>query len=79
MNPAVFHRRCIFLCLVCVTGLSGLSARLVYLHVVKAEDYVEKSERVYRETALVATRGSIIDRDGIYFAYSIPRVSISVR
>lgn len=78
MNPAVFHRRCIFLCLVCVTGLSGLSARLVYLHVVKAEDYVEKSERVYRETALVATRGSIVDRDGIYFAYSIPRVSISV-
>jgi len=46
MNPEESRRRCLILCLVFVTGLSGLSARLIYLHVVKSSDYAEKSDRV---------------------------------
>ncbi len=61
-----------------MTGLSGLSARLVYLQVVKADEYMEKSGRAYRETALAATRGSIVDCNGIYFAFNTPCVGVSV-
>lgn len=79
MNPAVFYRRCILLCLVFVTGLSGLSARLIYLHVIKAKDYSKKSDRVsIRKAILKANRGCIVDCNNQLIARNIPRARMAL-
>ena len=79
MNPAVFYRRCIFLCLVFVAGLSGLSARLIYLHVIKANDYRQKSDRVsIRKSTLIANRGCIVDCNNQLIARNIPRARMAL-
>lgn len=79
MNPAAFNRRCFFLCLVFVTGLSGLSARLIYLQVVKANDYALKSDRVtIRKEILKANRGCIVDTNNQLIARNIPKAKIAL-
>ncbi|MCP5535335.1 MAG: penicillin-binding protein 2 [Akkermansiaceae bacterium] len=79
MNPAVFHRRCLFLCLTFVVGLSGLSARLIYLQVVKATDYAKKSDRVsVRKQILKANRGCIVDCNNQLVARNIPRARLAL-
>ncbi|MGJ8676477.1 MAG: peptidoglycan D,D-transpeptidase FtsI family protein [Akkermansiaceae bacterium] len=79
MKASVFHRRCLVLCLIFVIGLSGLSARLVYLHVVKASDYSKKSARVtIRHAVATANRGCLVDTQNQLVARNIPRVRIAL-
>ena len=79
MNPAVFNRRCLFLCLAFVVGLSALSARLIYLQVIKAKDYAEKSNRVsVRKETLKAVRGCIVDANNQLIARNIPRARMAL-
>lgn len=79
MNAASSRRRCLILCLVFVTGLSGLSARLIYLQVVKSADYAQKSDRVsVRKEILKANRGCIVDANNQLVARNIPRARIAL-
>ncbi|NNJ43960.1 MAG: penicillin-binding protein 2 [Akkermansiaceae bacterium] len=79
MNPASFHRRCLFLCLIFVIGLSGLSARLIYLQVIKADDYAKKSDRVsIRKEVIKASRGCIVDVNNQLIARNIPRARLAL-
>jgi len=79
MNPAASRRRCLLLCLVFVTGLSGLSARLIYLQVVKSADYAQKSDRVsVRKEILKANRGCVVDANNQLVARNIPRARIAL-
>ncbi|BDS08419.1 penicillin-binding protein [Oceaniferula spumae] len=79
MNPASTRRRCLFLCLIFVIGLSGLSARLVYLQVVKSSDYAKKSDRVsVRKELLKANRGCIVDINNQLVARNIPRARLAL-
>ena len=79
MNPVAARRRCLLLCLVFVTGLSGLSARLIYLQVVKSADYAKKSDRVsVRKELLKANRGCIVDANNQLVARNIPRARLAL-
>jgi len=79
MNPASFRRRCLFLCLTFVVGLSALSARLIYLQVVMASDYSKKSDRVsIRKEVLKATRGCLVDANNQLIARNIPRARMAL-
>lgn len=79
MNPTSFRRRCLFLCLTFVVGLSALSARLIYLQVVMAEDYAKQSDRVsIRKEILRATRGCIVDTNNQLIARNIPRALLAL-
>jgi len=79
MNSASFRRRSLLICLLFVAGLSGLSARLIYLQVVKAADYTEKSERVsVRKVIQKASRGCIVDRNNQLIARNIPRARLAL-
>lgn len=56
-----------------------LSARLVYLMVIKADHYAKKGKEVQqRERAIKAERGKIYDRNGILIAANKPVSTISV-
>lgn len=56
-----------------------LSARLVYLMVIKADHYAKKAKEVQqRERAIKAERGKIYDRNGILIATNKPVSTISV-
>lgn len=56
-----------------------LSARLVYLMVIKADHYAKKAKEVQqRERAIKAERGKIYDRNGILIAANKPVSTISV-
>jgi len=79
MNQASFRRRCLLICLAFVVGLSGLSARLIYLQVIKAEDYSKKSDRVsVRKVIQRATRGCIVDTNNQLIARNIPRARLAL-
>ena len=79
MNPAVFNRRCVCLCLAFVVGLSALSARLIYLQVIRANEYAEKSNRVsVRKETLKAVRGCIVDANNQLIARNIPRARMAL-
>jgi cell division protein FtsI/penicillin-binding protein 2 len=55
----------LFVCIILVAGFSGLSARLIYLHVVKHEEYLKIAKQAQeRRIPLYASRGSIVDRHG---------------
>lgn len=78
MNRA-FQNRCIFLCLVLVTLLSALSARLVQIQLVDRQRYAQSSAKAYhRVERIPAVRGMIVDRKGDTIAKSIPVSSIYV-
>jgi stage V sporulation protein D (sporulation-specific penicillin-binding protein) len=56
-----------------------LSARLVYLMVIKADHYAKKAKEVQqRERAIKAERGKIYDRNGILIAANKPVSTISI-
>lgn len=56
-----------------------LSARLVYLMVIKADHYAQKAKEVQqRERTIKAERGKIYDRNGILIAANKPVSTISV-
>ena len=79
MNPDQSRRRCLMLCLIFVIGLSGLSARLIYLHVVKSSDYAAMSDRVsVRKEILKANRGCIVDTNNQLVARNIPRARLAL-
>ncbi len=78
MNRA-FQTRCIVLCLVLVTLLSVLSARLVQIQLVDRQRYAESSARAYHRTEIIpAIRGMIVDRNEEPIAKSIPVSSVYV-
>ena len=78
MNRA-FKNRCIVLCLVLVTLLSALSARLVQIQLVDRQRYAASSSRAFhRVERLPAIRGMIVDRNGEPIAKSIPVASVFV-
>jgi cell division protein FtsI/penicillin-binding protein 2 len=74
-----FQQRCIFLCLVFVTLLSMLSARLIQIQLVDRKRYAESSAKAYhRIERIPAIRGMIVDRNEETIAKSIPVSSIYV-
>lgn len=74
-----FQNRCIALCLVLVTLLSGLSARLVQIQLVERQRYASSSAKAFHRTErITASRGMIVDRNGEPIAKSIPVSSIFV-
>jgi cell division protein FtsI/penicillin-binding protein 2 len=74
-----FQNRCIILCLVLVTLLSALSARLVQIQLVDRQQYAQSSAKAYhRVERIPAVRGMIVDRNGDSIAKSIPVSSIYV-
>lgn len=78
MNRA-FQNRCIVLCLVLVTLLSALSARLVQIQLVDRQRYASSSTKAFHRTErIIASRGMIVDRNGEPIAKSIPVSSIYV-
>ena len=81
MNSAIFHRRCIIICLICVAGLSSLSARLVTLQVDEAREYreeVEKAAAGATPDPHLAKRGSILDRSGRPISWSRKVVDLKI-
>ncbi len=78
MNRA-FQNRCIVLCLVLVSLLSALSARLVQIQLVDRQRYAESSAKAYHRTEVIpAIRGMIVDRNKEPIAKSIPVSSVFV-
>jgi cell division protein FtsI/penicillin-binding protein 2 len=74
-----FQKRCIVLCLVLVTLLSALSARLVQIQLVDRQQYADSAAKAYRRVEVIhAIRGMIVDRNGDPIAKSIPVSSIYV-
>lgn len=78
MNRA-FQNRCIVLCLVLVTLLSALSARLVQIQLVDRHRYAASSSKAFHRVELLpAIRGMTVDRNGEPIAKSIPVSSVYV-
>lgn len=78
MNRA-FQNRCIVLCLVLVSLLSALSARLVQIQLVDRQRYASSSAKAFHRTERIpAIRGMIVDRNEEPIAKSIPVSSIYV-
>jgi cell division protein FtsI/penicillin-binding protein 2 len=74
-----FQNRCLVLCLVLVTLLSALSARLVQIQLVDRKRYAESSAKAYlRIERIPAIRAMIVDRNDETIAKSIPVSSIYV-
>ncbi|HSH74707.1 MAG TPA: hypothetical protein VLA09_03305, partial [Longimicrobiales bacterium] len=60
-------------------GACAVLARAVQIQIVQAADWREMAEAQHRtDTAIEATRGSILDRDGTPLAVSRERVRVSV-
>lgn len=78
MNRA-FQKRCIILCLVLVSLLSVLSARLIQIQLVDRQRYAASAAKAYHRTEIIpAIRGMIVDRNEEPIAKSIPVSSIYV-
>jgi cell division protein FtsI/penicillin-binding protein 2 len=74
-----FQNRCIVLCLVLVSLLSVLSARLVQIQLVDRQRYAVSSSKAFHRTERIpATRGMIVDRHEEPIAKSIPVASVYV-
>ncbi|MGN1096167.1 MAG: penicillin-binding transpeptidase domain-containing protein [Eubacteriales bacterium] len=72
--------RSLFLFIICAVIASVLTGRLVYLQIVKYEDYRRAVvEQMVYETTISASRGTITDRNGVVLAtnYTTERVFIS--
>lgn len=78
MNRA-FQNRCIILCLILVSLLSVLSARLIQIQLVERQRYAASSAKAYHRTEIIpAITGMIVDRNDEPIAKSIPVSSIYV-
>lgn len=74
-----FQKRCIILCLLLVSLLSVLSARLVQIQLVERHRYAASAAKAYnRVETIPAIRGMIVDRNAQPIARSIPVASIFV-
>jgi cell division protein FtsI/penicillin-binding protein 2 len=74
-----FQNRCIVLCLVLVTLLSALSARLVQIQLVDRQRYAASSSKAFhRIERITAIRGMTVDRNEEPIAKSIPVASVYV-
>ena len=74
-----FQKRCIILCLLLVSLLSVLSARLVQIQLVDRHRYAASSAKAYnRIETIPAIRGMIVDRNAQPIAKSVPVASIFV-
>jgi len=74
-----FQKRCIVLCLLLVSLLSVLSARLVQIQLVDRHRYAASSAKAYNRVEIIpAIRGMIVDRNAQPIAKSIPVASIFV-
>ncbi len=72
MNRA-FQNRCLLVCVVLVTLLSGLSVRLIQIQWVDRKHYAEKSRVSFLRTEKIpAMRGMIVDRREEPIASSVP-------
>ena len=60
-----------------MTGLSALSVRLIYLHVVKANEVAEQSIDSSKSVVLLANRGCIVDCNNQLIARNIPRARMA--
>jgi len=60
-----------------VAGLSALSVRLIYLHVVKANEVAEQSIESSKTVVLLANRGCIVDCNNQLIARNIPRARMA--
>jgi cell division protein FtsI/penicillin-binding protein 2 len=76
---SAFQVRCLFLCLLLVLGLSGLSARLVQIQLVERHQYAASARKAFhRVEKLPAMRGMIVDRREEPLAKSIPVSTVYV-
>jgi len=60
-----------------VAGLSALSVRLIYLHVVKADEVAKQSIKSSKSVVLLANRGCIVDCNNQLIARNIPRARMA--
>ncbi|MFZ2814515.1 MAG: penicillin-binding protein 2, partial [Rhodoferax sp.] len=66
-----------FIVAVIALSFAGLVARAVYIQIIENEFFIKQGEvRFARTLALPASRGRILDRNGIVLASSIPVPSI---
>jgi cell division protein FtsI/penicillin-binding protein 2 len=72
MNPNS-HRRCVLVCSAFIALFSVFSFRLIYLQVIKHEEYsaLAAEKHVYKQT-IYAERGSILDANNEVLAHNIP-------
>ncbi len=72
MNPNS-HRRCVLVCSAFIVLFSAFSFRLIYLQVIKHEEYsaLAAEKHVYKQT-IYAERGSILDANNEVLAHNIP-------
>jgi cell division protein FtsI/penicillin-binding protein 2 len=74
-----FQNRCIVLCLILVSLLSALSARLVQIQLVDRQRYALSAAKAFHRTERIpAIRGMIVDRNEEPIAKSIPVSSVYV-
>lgn len=70
-------RRIFWLFAVFTLAAAGLSVRLVYMQVVKADDWAAAAESIRtRELTLSPRRGTIYDREGEVLAASVPATTV---
>ena len=72
MNPNS-HRRCVLVCSAFITLFSVFSFRLIYLQVIKHDEYaaLAAEKHVYKQL-IYAERGSILDANNEVLAHNIP-------
>jgi cell division protein FtsI/penicillin-binding protein 2 len=72
MNPNS-HRRCVLVCSVFIVLFSVFSFRLIYLQVIKHDEYsaLAAEKHVYKQI-IYADRGSILDANNEVLAHNIP-------
>jgi cell division protein FtsI (penicillin-binding protein 3) len=73
----IVRRRLLVVIVLFAAWTAGIQARLVYLQVVRHDDYVARAQRQQMRTVEVAAkRGEILDRSGRVLAYSVDVDSI---
>ena len=78
-NRTYNRRKLLVVAAALLTACSVLIGRLVWLMVIKSEEYAVRAEELHeRERAIKAERGIIYDRNGVVLASNIPVSTISV-
>lgn len=78
-NRTYNRRKLLVVAAALLTACSVLIGRLVWLMVIKSEEYAVRAEELHeRERAIKAERGIIYDRNGVMLASNVPVSTISV-
>ena len=78
-NRTYNRRKLLVVAAALLTACSVLIGRLVWLMVIKSEEYAVRAEELHeRERAIKAERGIIYDRNGVVLASNVPVSTISV-